>query len=120
MKTLEDYIADLENDLAIISKMMKTFEIDESEYAERYDAWLNSTRDGVMFFGKWIPASTAIKTAMPDEYAMDLKQYAYDNFQKNKLTSPSYSMLVDDWIELFDELKVLKTQLEQSNESVNG
>lgn len=120
MKTLEDYIADLENDLAIISRLMKNFEIDESEYADKYDAWLNSTRDGVMFFGKWIPASTAIKIAMPDEYAADLKQYAYDIFQKDKLTSSGYAMLVDDWIELFDELKVLKTQLEQSNESING
>lgn len=120
MKTAEDQIAELENDLSIISKLMKNFEIDESEYADKYDAWLNSTRDGVMFFGKWIPASTAIKIAMPDEYAADLKQYAYDIFQKDKLTSSGYAMLVDDWIELFDELKVLKTQLEQSNESING
>lgn len=120
MKTTEERIAEVESELSVIAILMNSFEVDENEYVNEYHAWLDSTRDGVMFFGKWIPASTAIKIAMPDEYAMDLKQFALTAFQKDKLTSAGYEMLVDDWIELFDELKLLKTQLEQSNESING
>ncbi len=52
---------------------------------------------------------------MPDVYERDLEQYTNEQFMKDKLTSPSYSDLVDDWLNLMEEYKSLKSQTENEH-----
>lgn len=112
--TKQEQIESIKKEMETIAKIMNEFVVDPDEYVKSFDEWLDSTRDGVQYHGRWIKASIAIKYAMPDVYARDLQTYANDKFKQDKLTSPSYDELVNDWCELWEELKQLQNNnLEQ-------
>lgn len=113
--TKQEQIDAINNDMKGIARLMKDFVPDSYDYVKSFDEWLDSTRDGVQYHGRWIKASIAIKYAMPDVYARDLEQYTNEKFMQDKLTSPSYSMLVDDWLDCLETLNDLKTQLENEH-----
>lgn len=108
-------IAYIKGDMAKIGKLMNSFVPDSHDYVKSFDEWLDSTRDGVQYHGRWIKASIAIKYAMPDVYERDLEKYTNEKFMQDKLTSPSYSDLVDDWLNLMEEYKALKSQTENEH-----
>lgn len=113
---VQNEIAYIKAEMAKIGKLMNSFVPDSFDYVKSFDEWLDSTRDGVQYHGRWIKPSIAIKYAMPDVYERDLEQYTNEKFMQDKLTSPSYSMLVDDWLNGHYELKKLKSQIENINE----
>jgi len=108
--TTEQRIESLTLSKRCIERLMKKFVVDVDEYASSYDEWLDSTRDGVLYHGRWIRASIAIKYAMPDEYERELEIYANEKFLQDKTSSPSYSELVDEWIAIYDELNTIQEQ----------
>lgn len=113
--TKQEQIDAIIKDMQGIAKLMRTHVPDSHDYVKAFDEWLDSTRDGVQYHGRWIKASIAIKYAMPDVYERDLEHYTNEQFMKDKLTSPSYSMLVDDWLECLESLNNLKEQLENEH-----
>ena len=113
--TTQNVIDAINNDMKGIAQLMKNFVPDSHDYVKSFDEWLDSTRDGVQYHGRWIKASIAIKYAMPDVYERDLEKYTNEKFMQDKLTSPSYSDLVDDWLNLMEEYKSLKSQMENEH-----
>jgi len=112
---LKNDIAQIKGEMSKIGKLMDSHVPDSHDYVGAFDSWLDSTRDGVNYKGRWIRASIAIKYAMPDEYSRDLEQYTNEQFMKDKLTSLSYSVLVVDWLNCLQEYNTLKEQLENEH-----
>ena len=83
--TKQEQIDAINNDMKGIARLMKDFVPDSHDYVKSFDEWLDSTRDGVQYHGRWIKASIAIKYAMPDVYARDLEQYTNEKFIQDKL-----------------------------------
>lgn len=113
--TKQEQIDAIKKDMKGIARLMNTHVPDSHDYVKSFDEWLDSTRDGVQYHGRWIKASIAIKYAMPDVYERDLEQYTNEKFKQDKLTSPSYSDLVDDWLNLHEEYKTIKAQMENEH-----